>query len=122
MGRRRRAQADEYAERVNRAVVLLRERSAAEAVRALQIEHGVSERQARRYVRVAQHTPGGVAVPERTVVFTVRLPASLIARVRAAARGSGHSVSATAAEALRVGLGRVEPDRRRDGRAGGQAR
>ena len=119
---RRRARADEFAERVNRAVVLLGERSPAEAVRALQGEHGLSERQARRYVRAAQGAPGGVAVPERTAVFTVKLPASLIARVRAAARASGRSVSATAAEALRVGLERVEGGHGRRGVRGGQAR
>ena len=49
----RRAYADEYAVRVNRAVVLLRELSPADAVRALQAEFGLSERQARRYVNAA---------------------------------------------------------------------
>jgi hypothetical protein len=112
MSGRRRARSDEYAERVNRAVALVGERSPAEAVRALQVEHGVSERQARRYVRAAELSPEGVAVPERTAVFTVRLPASLIARLRAAAAGSGCSLSATAAEALRVGLERGEPRKR----------
>jgi hypothetical protein len=121
MGRRR-ARADEYAERVNRALVLLGQRSPAEAVRALQGEHGLSERQARRYVRAAQAAPGGVAVPERTAVFTVKLPASLIARLRALARASGGGVSATAAEALRVGLERLEARHGRRGTRGGQAR
>jgi|SRR5688500_871024 hypothetical protein len=119
---RRRARADEYAERVNRAVVLLGERPPAEAVRALQDEHCLSERQARRYVRAAQAAAGAVAVPERTAVFTVKLPASLIARVRAAARASGRGVSATAAEALRVGLERLEARHARRGVRGGQAR
>jgi predicted DNA-binding transcriptional regulator YafY len=119
MRERRRARSDEYAERVNRAVALLGERSPSEAVRALQGEHGVSERQARRYVRAAQAAPSGVTVPERTAVFTVKLPASLIARVRAAARASGSSVSATVAEALRLGLERVE---QRRGARGGKAR
>ena len=68
----RRAHADEYAVRVNRAVELLADRSPADAVRALQAEHGLSERQARRYVNAALERPGGVAVPERTAVFTVR--------------------------------------------------
>src|SRR5215210_7050455 len=113
MSGRRRARSHEHAERVNRAVVLLRELSPAAAVRALQGEHGVSERQARRYVRAAQAAPCGVAVPERTAVFTVKLPASLIARVRAVARASGRSVSAIVAEALRAGLERVESAQRR---------
>lgn len=122
MSGRRRARADEYAERVNAAGALVAERSPADAVRVLQVEHGLSERQARRYVRAAQVAPGGVAVPERTIVFTVRLPGSLIARLRAAAQASGRSLSATAAEALQVGLERAEGGRRRGGRGGGQAR
>jgi predicted transcriptional regulator len=67
-------------------------------------------------VRTAQAAPGGVAVPERTVVFTVKLPASLVARLRAVAHASGRGVSATAADALRVGLERAE--RRRGARGG----
>lgn len=122
MGGRRRARADEYAERVNAAVALLVERPPADAVGILQVEHGLSERQARRYVRLAQAVPAGVPVPERTVVFTVRLPGSLVARLRAAARASGRSLSATAAEALQVGLERPEGRRRRNGRASGKAR
>jgi hypothetical protein len=119
---RRRARADEYAERVNRAAVLLGERSPAEVVRVLQDEHGLSERQARRYVRAAHGSPRGVAVPERTAVLTVKLPASLIVRLRAAARASGGGVGATAAEALRIGLERVEARHGRRGARGGQAR
>ena len=49
----RRAFADEYAVRVNRAVELLADRSAADAVRALQVECALSERQALRYVNAA---------------------------------------------------------------------
>lgn len=116
MGERRRAHSDEYAERVNRAVVLLRERSAADAVRALQSEHDVSERQARRYVRAALERPQGVVVPERTGVFTVRLPLSLIARLRQCARSSGQTLSATVAEAVRAHLDHAHE------RRGGKAR
>ena len=46
--------------------------SAADAVRGLQAEYGLSERQARRYVIEARARPEGVVVPERTVVVTVR--------------------------------------------------
>ena len=56
-------------------------------MRALQAEHGLSERQARRYVNAAIERPDGVVVPERTVVFTVRLAPSLIARAASASRG-----------------------------------
>ena len=96
----RRAHADEYAVRVNRAVELLVELSAADAVRRLQAEFGLSERQGRRYVNAAVERPGGVVVPERTVVFTVRLAPSVIAGLREHARSTGHSLSAATAAAV----------------------
>jgi len=112
----RRAHADEYAVRVNRAVELLADRSAADAVRGLEAEHGLSERQARRYVNAALAQPDGVAVPERTAVFTVRLAPSLIAGLRESARSRGVSLSAVVAEATGGYLDRAGE------RPGGQAR
>ncbi len=112
----RRAFADEYAVRVNRAVELLAELASADAVRELQSEHGLSERQARRYVNAAREAPEGLLVPERTVVFTVRLAPSLIAGLRARARLRGQSLSATVAEAARLYLDHVHE------RPGGKAR
>ena len=100
----RRAFADEYAVRVNRAVELLVDRSPADAVRALQAEHVLSERQARRYVNAARAVPDGIPVPERTAVFTVRLAPSLILGLRSQARSRGLSLSATVAEAVRLYL------------------
>ena len=107
----RRAYADQYALRVNRAVELLAARSPAEAVRALRTEHGLSERQARRYVNAARATPGGLVVPERTAVFTVRLAPSLIAGLHARARASGQTLSATVAEAVRLYLDHAHESR-----------
>jgi hypothetical protein len=112
----RRAFADEYAARVNRAVELLADVPAAEAVRALRAEHALSERQARRYVNAARATPAGVVVPERTAVFTVRLAPSLIAGLRAHARLRGLTLSATVAEAVGLYLGQARE------RHGGKAR
>ncbi len=97
----RRAYADEYAVRVNRGVVLLSERSPADAVRGLQAEFGLSERQARRYVNAALAWPDGVSVPERTAVFTVRLAPSLIGGLRAHAGSTGQTLSAATADAVR---------------------
>lgn len=114
----RRAHADTYARRINRAVELLGERTPAAARRALEAEYGLSERQARRYVRAAELAPAGVPVPERTEVFTVRLPPSLIARLRAAAAARGESLSATVARAAAAGLG---SGRGGEGREGGAA-
>jgi hypothetical protein len=81
-------------------VELLVDLSPADAVRGLQAEYGLSERQARRYVNEALARPDGVVVPERTVVFTVRLAPSLIAGLRAHARASGVSLSAATAVAV----------------------
>jgi hypothetical protein len=78
-----------------------------EAVRALQVEHALSERQARRYVNAARATPDGVPVPERTAVFTVRLAPSLIAGLRQRARSTGQTLSATVADAVRLYLDQV---------------
>jgi hypothetical protein len=97
----RRAYADEYAVRVNRAAVLVRDVVPADAVRALQAEFDLSERQARRYVNVALEQPEGVPVPERTMVFTVRLAPSLIGGLRERAGATGQTVSAVTAEAVR---------------------
>jgi hypothetical protein len=115
-GPRRRAFADEYAVRVNRAVALLVDRSPADAVRALQTEHAVSERQARRYLNAALVMPEGVVVPERSAVFTVRLAPSLIAGLRRRAQSRGQTLSATVAEAVELYLGQAHE------RHGGKAR
>jgi hypothetical protein len=112
----RRAYADEYALRVNRAVELLVDLAPADAVRALEAEHRLSERQARRYVNAALERPDGVVVPERTAVFTVRLAPSLIAGLRGSARSRGVSLSAVVAEAVGAYLDRTGE------RPGGQAR
>lgn len=107
----RRARADEQARRVNSAAELLDAGvETAEAARRLASRFGVSERQARRYVDRARER-GWVAVPEPTVVFTVRLPEGLVTRLRRHARVSGRTLSALVAEALedllrRLGSGR----------------
>jgi hypothetical protein len=112
----RRAYADEYAVRVNRAAALVRDLVPADAVRALQAEFDLSERQARRYVNVALEQPEGVAVPERTAVFTVRLAPSLIGGLRDHAGAAGQTLSAATAEAVRGYL--AGAGQRRGGQAG----
>lgn len=101
---------------MNRAVELLADVAPADAVRALQVEHGLSERQARRYVNAALDRPEGVVVPERTAVFTIRLAPSLIAGLRRQAHSRGLTLSATVAEAARLYLDHVHE------RHGGKAR
>jgi hypothetical protein len=101
-----RADGARYTERVNAAADLVADGvSAADAAAALAARFAVSVRQARRYVDQAAGT-GRRPVPEVNVVFTVKLPASLAARVRRRAARSGATISATVAEALTEFLSR----------------
>jgi ribbon-helix-helix CopG family protein len=109
MNDRRRARVAQYADRVNRAVGLLRRFPPATVLRALARRYRVSPRQARRYVDAAQQHPQGVPVPEPTVVFTVKLPASLARRLRALARATGVSLSSLVTRGLEEWLHRVRP-------------
>jgi len=103
----------ERAERVNAAAALVQAGvPAVEAVRRLAGQFGVSVRQARRYVDQAASS-GRVAVPETSVVFTVKLPAELAERVRAHARESGSTISAVVARALTEFLSRGRRERPR---------
>ncbi|MCA1695646.1 MAG: ribbon-helix-helix domain-containing protein [Actinobacteria bacterium] len=99
-GGRGRAGAGEYAQRVNAAAELVEAgMPVAGAAHILAERFGCSLRQARRYAERA--TQGGRAVvPEETTVFTVRLPAVLVARVRERAKASGSTISALVAQAL----------------------
>jgi Ribbon-helix-helix protein, copG family len=102
----RRVRAGEQAERVNAAADLLEAGvPAAEAARVLAVRFGVSARQARRYADQARAS-GRTEVPEASVVFTVKLPAALAARVRAHARESGTTISAVVTRALTEFLAR----------------
>lgn len=90
----------QYAERVNAAADLLAAgASAVDAAVDLAARFGVSTRQARRYVEQAALT-GRRPVPEDSVVFTVKLPASLATRVRERAARSQLPISALVAQAL----------------------
>jgi hypothetical protein len=101
----------EHAERVNAAAAMVQAGvPAVEAARRLADEFGVSLRQARRYVDQAASS-GRVAVPETSVVFTVKLPAALADRVRAHARESGSTISAVVAHALTEFLSRGRRER-----------
>jgi hypothetical protein len=105
-GGRGRVDAGEFARRVNAAAEQLESGvPVAEAARLLAERFGCSVRQARRYVERAGEAGRRVA-PEVTTVFTVRLPATLVARVRERARGSGSTISAVVAQALTEFLAR----------------
>jgi hypothetical protein len=110
----RRADAGGYAGRVNAAVELLAAGiPAPDAVRVVAQRFGVSQRQARRYVDRAG-AGGPVSAPAATVVFTVKVPVDLVARVREQARASGGTISALVTQALEEFVSRGR--RRRSGR------
>lgn len=90
---------------MNQALQLLRQAvPATQAARRLARAHGLSQRQAHRYVRLAQNNVAPVAVPEPAEVFTVKLPRSLIRRVRREARRGGGGIGEWVAAALRRSL------------------
>jgi predicted transcriptional regulator len=98
--------AGEYAARVNAAADLVEAGvPVAEAARVLAGRFGCSVRQARRYAEHAARA-GRTGVPPDMVVFTVKLPAGLAARVRAHARQAGLTISAVVAQALEEFLAR----------------
>src|SRR5215212_7083927 len=99
------------AERVNAAAELLASGMApVEAARVVAGRFSVSLRQGRRYVEAA--SAGPVVVPEASVVFTVKLPASLAARVREHAHEGGVTISAVVARALSEFLQRAHRGQR----------
>ncbi len=109
MSTRRRAKASQYAQRVNRALALLRYLPMPAVLRVLVRRYEVSLRQARRYVDGARQHPQGLPVPEPTVVFTVKLPVGVVRQVRAHARATGARLSALVGRALEDWLERVRP-------------
>jgi hypothetical protein len=103
---RARVDGGEYTRRVNAAVELLElGMPVAEAARVLAERFGCSVRQARRYAERAVSV-GRTTIPETTTVFTVRLPAVLVDRVRRRASESGSTISALVAQALTEFLAR----------------
>jgi hypothetical protein len=98
----------EHAERVNVAAGLLASGMAAtQAAHIVAQRFAVSVRQGRRYAEAAAGGP--VQVPETSVVFTVKLPASLAARVREYAHEQGITISAVVTRALIEFLQRAHP-------------
>lgn len=102
----RRADAGEYAERVNAAADLVDAGvDVAEACRVLASRFGLSQRQARRYVERAVHS-GPVAAARVTTVFTVKLPIEVARQIREFAKVSGQTISTVVSQALQEFLSR----------------
>lgn len=95
----KRASLAERAERVATAKALCQEHSAAEAARRLAAQYALSRAQAWRYVRAVQQD-SSLARAEATAPLNVRVPASLLVRLRARARHTGISLGALVTRAL----------------------
>ena len=97
----KRSHKPELAERINLAFTLLRKKIPdSQIVNQLMEKFGVSKIQAYRYVQQAKANKGPIAIPETSVVFTVKLPPSLIKRVRNFASFKGISISKVVRTAL----------------------
>jgi predicted HicB family RNase H-like nuclease len=91
----------EKAERLNRARLLLRRVDrVSEAVERLAQQCSISPRQAYRYLEQAQQLKEPVRPGEPKLAFTVKLPHSLIQRVRAYATTQRLSISEVVSRAL----------------------
>jgi hypothetical protein len=101
-----RASEAQKAKRLNRARDLLRQcEQLPEAVGRLAKDCSISPRQAYRYLQAAQRLQEPVAVGEAKLAFTVKLPRSLIQRVRLYAKARGLSISEVVNRALVALLG-----------------
>lgn len=97
----RRATRDEFARRVNRARALLQRGVApGEVMQTIMRLHRVSSRQAHRYLSAALKAPAPLPVPRANVVFTVKVPEDLPARLRQLARDERRTLSDVVAQAL----------------------
>jgi predicted DNA-binding transcriptional regulator YafY len=93
--------------RLNQARALLREGATLPAaVERLAQDCSISSRQAYRYLQQAQRLRAPVPLGEAKLAFTVKLPTSLIRRVRVYATATGTSISEVVSRALLAFLAR----------------
>ena len=96
-----RASSAQKAERLNRAWVLLQQMDQLSgAVEQLAQDCSISPRQAYRYLERAQQLKKPIPPSETKLAFTVKLPQSLIQRVRAYAATKRLSISEVVSRAL----------------------
>jgi hypothetical protein len=97
----KRANAAERAKRVNHAFTLLKKKySSTRAIDEIMKQYSISHRQAQRYVNEAEKVKKLLPIPEPTVVFTVKLPVSLVHHLRELPRPLGQSLSDMVSQAL----------------------
>lgn len=103
----RRSANTELTQRINDALILVKELpTTPEAATILMKRYGVSKRQAYRYIQQAQKVQKVLPVPEPKEVFTVKLPKSLVHRLRVFGRSRGKSLSFLVTQALETFLQR----------------
>lgn len=95
-----RASDAQKAERLNRARELLRRLDPPAAVAQLARDFAISPRQAHRYLQQAQRLKAPVTAGEPKRAFTVKLPVSVIQRVRLYASVQRLSISEVVSRAL----------------------
>jgi len=97
----KRSQNSELAKRINHTFILLKKkRPHSQIINCLMAMFGISKIQAYRYVQQAKQNKERIAIPEASVVFTVKLPSNLIKRIKKFARLKGMSISKVVRTAL----------------------
>jgi len=100
-----RSSESDQVKRVNAAMALLRRHPRrAEVASSLMRRFRISRRQAYRYVQKAEKAEKPMQIPERKVVFTVKLPKGLAESIRRLADSSGQTLSGVVAQALEAFL------------------
>jgi hypothetical protein len=96
-----RAQNSELVKRINSAFTMLqKEKSQPQIVELLVEKYGISQVQAYRYLQLARAINEKITVPESSVVFTVKLPPTLIKRVKKLSKSKRLSISKVVYTAL----------------------
>jgi hypothetical protein len=97
----KRAENSELVKRINSAFTMLqKEKPQPQIVERLIGKYGVSQVQAYRYMQLAKEINEKIAVPESSVVFTVKLPPTLIKRVKKLSKLNRLSISKVVHTAL----------------------
>jgi hypothetical protein len=95
----------ERARRINAALSLIKKcDTVAQAVHAIELQYGISKRQAYRYVQEAQKIGRRIPIPESKVAFTIKLPLSLIQSLRQYSEQSDLSLGEIVSQALETFL------------------
>ena len=110
-----RSQNSELARRINQAFTLLKKGIPhSQIIDKLVAMFGVSKIQAYRYLRQARDNQGKIPIPESSVVFTVKLPPTLIERIKIFARSKGTSISKVVRAALEEFLAKKDHGEKRE--------